>query len=149
MLTPPVVPEAAEFQFAVGMQFPSSMVQASATSAIDNPDPNEEFLGIGAYYNDLASRGGRLRLYAEDDAVRDAVNQPVFGRPSSLSGAWYGNLSSARHHLPDILGSPRSTLSPSLRVGLVHAVQHERSVHELLRRLSLSRGGSTSHSLNP
>jgi hypothetical protein len=66
-LVPPLVPQAAELQFAYGSA--RAKVQPSASSASDSTDPYETYLGIGAYYNDLASRGGRLRLYSEDGAL--------------------------------------------------------------------------------
>jgi hypothetical protein len=67
LLVPPVVPEASEFMFAVG--FHEAMVSVSATSSGDTSEPWAMHTGVGAYYNDLASKGGRLRLYVEEDSV--------------------------------------------------------------------------------
>jgi hypothetical protein len=66
LLVPPLLPVAAEFQFIFG--YMDAMVSVSATSAGGALVPEEMNTGVGAFYNDLASRGGKLRLYVEEDA---------------------------------------------------------------------------------
>ena len=72
-------PEAAELSLALCFHEP--MVEfAATTSGGDSRQQGEFHFGVGAFYNDLASRGGEFRFRLENNAL-EGVGTKCFGIP--------------------------------------------------------------------